>query len=69
MMPPDGWLTVEQVAERLGCSKQTVYRYARLDGLTVHLRRGYRRGRYIKADELDEWIKAQFESVTGDADD
>lgn len=60
MRPPEGWLTIEQAAERLGCSKQTVYRYARLNGLITHLRRGFRRGRYVNAAELEAWLESKF---------
>ena len=60
MMPPDGYLTIEQVAEKLGCSKQTVYRYIRIDGLSAHLRRGYKRGEVISAVELEKWLNDQY---------
>lgn len=68
MIAPDGWLTVEQVAEKLGVSKQTVYRYIRIDGLCAHLRRGHERGRLISADDLESWLRAQYGGADGTQD-
>lgn len=68
MMAPDGFLTVEQVAEKLGVSKQTVYRYIRLDGLCAHLRRGHERGRLISSAELESWLKSQYGGADGAED-
>ena len=56
MKLPDGYMTVTQVAEKLGCSESTVRRYAKVDGLVTHMMRGRQRGTYITDYDLRKWI-------------
>ena len=56
MITPPGYLTIEQVAERLRCSKSAVYRLIAMDGLVSHVMRGHERGMVIKESELDRWL-------------
>lgn len=52
---PTECMTVAQVADDLGCSKQMVYAYARRDGLPLRTRRGYQRGKYVVRREYEAW--------------
>jgi excisionase family DNA binding protein len=49
------WLSVEEIAEYLGVSKDTVYAWIRGRGMPAH-----RIGRLwkFKAQEVDEWVKS-----------
>jgi len=51
----DRWLSVEEIAEYLGVSKDTVYAWATGKGMPAH-----KVGRLwkFKRDEIDEWIRA-----------
>ena len=51
----DRWLSVEEMAEYLGVSKDTIYAWREKKGLPAH-----RIGRFwkFKADVVDEWIKS-----------
>ena len=51
----DRWLSVEEIAEYLGVSKDTIYAWREKKGLPAH-----RIGRFwkFKAEEVDEWVKS-----------
>lgn len=51
----DRWLSVEEIAEYLGVSKDTVYAWIDAKGMPAH-----RLGRLwkFKRDEVDEWVKS-----------
>lgn len=55
MTPTTRWLSVEQVAEYLGISKETVYRW--LEKGTVPAHRVGKLWRF-ETNEIDEWVKA-----------
>ena len=48
------WVSVEDVANHLGVSKDTIYRWIEAKGLPAH-----RIGRLwkFKLDEIDEWVR------------
>tara|TARA_R110002072_G_scaffold240450_1_gene399022 strand:+ start:1157 stop:1399 length:243 start_codon:yes stop_codon:yes gene_type:complete len=56
------WLSVEEIAEYLGVSKDTVYGWVSSRGMP-----GHRVGRLwkFKAVEVDEWVRAGGAAVTG----
>lgn len=60
----DRWLSVEEIAQYLGVSKDTVYTWITKRGMPAH-----RIGRLwkFKADEIDSWVKSggAAESVAG----
>lgn len=58
------WLSVEEIAEYLGVSKDTVYAWIRGRDMPAH-----RIGRLwkFKAQEVDEWVKSG--GATGSKDD
>lgn len=49
------WLSVEQIAEHLGVTRDSIYRWIDRKGLPAH-----RVGRLwkFKASEVDEWVRA-----------
>ena len=49
------WLSVEEISEYLGVSKDTVYAWRSKKGLPAH-----RIGRFwkFKTDEVDEWVRS-----------
>lgn len=51
----DRWLSVEEIAEYLGVSKDTIYTWINAKGMPAH-----RVGRLwkFKRDEVDVWIKS-----------
>lgn len=51
---PGRWLSVEEIAEYLGVSKDTVYEWISRRELPAH-----RVGRFwkFKADEIDSWVR------------
>ncbi|MFT6401496.1 MAG: excisionase family DNA binding protein [Pseudohongiellaceae bacterium] len=51
---PDRWLSVEEIAEYLGVSKDTIYAWREKKGLPAH-----RIGRFwkFKAEEVDGWAR------------
>ncbi len=51
---PGRWLSVEEIAEYLGVSKDTVYEWISKRELPAH-----RVGRFwkLKADEVDSWVR------------
>jgi excisionase family DNA binding protein len=53
MEQPERWLSVNEIAEHLGVSKETVYRWLEKNKIPAH-----RVGKLwkFKATEVDEWI-------------
>ena len=51
----DRWLSVEEIAEHLGVSKDTVYSWISSKGMP-----GHRVGRFLnfKKEEIDDWVRA-----------
>ncbi len=51
----DRWLSVEEISEYLGVSKDTVYAWRSKKGMPAH-----RIGRFwkFKAEEVDEWVRS-----------
>jgi len=51
----DRWLSVDEIAEYLGVSKDTVYTWVSSKGMP-----GHRVGRFwkFKKDEIDDWVRA-----------
>lgn len=51
----DRWLSVEEIAEYLGVSKDTIYTWIDAKGIPAH-----RLGRLwkFKRDEVDRWVKS-----------
>jgi excisionase family DNA binding protein len=56
----DRWLSVEQIAEILGVTKDAVY-----SGVSAKGKPGHRVGRFwkFKWDEVDEWVRARGASA------
>jgi excisionase family DNA binding protein len=54
------WVSAEQIAERLGVKRDSIYRW--IDRKSLPARR-VGRPRKLKASEVDEWVRA------GDADE
>lgn len=52
---PDRWMSVEEIAEYLGVSKDTVYGWIAKRGMPAH-----KVGRLwkFKSDEIDSWVRA-----------
>jgi excisionase family DNA binding protein len=52
----DRWLAVDEMAEYLGVSKDTVYSWVTAKGMP-----GYRVGRFwkFKKDDVDDWVRAE----------
>ncbi|MBL6992048.1 MAG: helix-turn-helix domain-containing protein [Bacteriovoracaceae bacterium] len=55
MIETEKWLSVEQIADHLGVSKETVYRW--LEKKKIPANRVGRLWKF-KASEVDEWIRA-----------
>ncbi|MHC2258300.1 helix-turn-helix domain-containing protein [Sinorhizobium meliloti] len=51
----DRWLSIAEIAEHIGVSRDTVYRWIDEKGMPAH-----RVGRLwkFKADEVDEWVRS-----------
>ncbi len=51
----DRWLSVEEISEHLGVSKDTIYTWRNKKGMPAH-----RVGRLwkFKASEVDEWVRS-----------
>lgn len=60
----DRWLSVEEISEYLGISKDTVYAWRNKKGLPAH-----RIGRLwkFKAAEVDEWVRSGQAAEPDDA--
>lgn len=60
------WLSVEEIADYLGVSKDTIYAWRDKKGLPAH-----RIGRFwkFKANEVDDWVRngSASESSSGDS--
>ena len=54
-MSNEPWVSLEEVAEHLGVSKDTVHRWLRKRGLSAH-KVGHL-GKF-KVSEVDEWVRA-----------
>jgi len=54
-MSEDRWLSVEEIAEHLGVTKDSVYRWIEKRGLPAH-----KLGKLwkFKKDEVDEWVRS-----------
>ena len=54
MPADDRWLSVDEIAEHLGVSKDTVYAWLSAKGMP-----GHRVGRFwkFKKDEIDDWVR------------
>ena len=52
---PNRWLSVEEISEYLGVSKDTIYAWRSKKGLPAH-----RIGRFwkFKTDEVDDWVRS-----------
>jgi excisionase family DNA binding protein len=50
----DRWLSVEEIAQHLGISKETIYRW--LDRKKIPAHRGGKLWRF-KTSEVDDWVK------------
>lgn len=62
----DRWLSVEEIAEHLGVSKDTVYTWVSSKRMP-----GHRVGRFwkFKKEEVDEWVRAGGAASNGPGDD
>lgn len=61
----DRWLSVDEIAEYLGVSKDTVYTWINAKGMPAH-----RVGRLwkFKRDEVDEWVRSGGATLGNDSD-
>ena len=59
----DRWLSVEEIAEYLGVSKDAVYSWVSTKGMP-----GHRVGRFwkFKREEVDEWVRAGGAAASSD---
>lgn len=59
----DRWLSVDEIAEHLGVSKDTVYKWVTTKGMS-----GHKVGRLwkFKKDEVDAWVRAGGAAVPSD---
>lgn len=60
---PERWLSVAEIAEHLGISKDSVYNWINEKGMPSH-----RIGKLwkFKASEVDKWVKSQSEDKKKD---
>ncbi len=60
----DWWLSVDEIAEYLGVSKDTVYTWVSSKGMP-----GHRVGRFwkFKKDEIDDWVRAGGTATPSDS--
>ena len=61
----DRWLSVDEIAEYLGVSKDTVYTWINAKGMPAH-----RVGRLwkFKRDEVDEWVRSGGATQANDSE-
>ena len=61
---PEPWVSVELVAQHLGVSKDTIYRWIEGEKIPAH-----RVGRFwkFKIDEIDQWVRLGGAAAAGDA--
>jgi excisionase family DNA binding protein len=59
----DRWLSVDEIAEYLGVSKDTVYTWVTAKGMP-----GFKVGRFwkFKRDDVDGWVRAGGAAATSD---
>ena len=62
-MTDDRWLSVEEIAEHLGVTKDSIYRWIEKRGLPAH-----KAGKLwkFKKDEVDSWVRAGQERQVDD---
>lgn len=62
-MPPDPWVSVDDIARHLGVSKDTIYRWAEAQRLPAH-----KVGRFwkFKLQEVDEWVRGGGAAEAGE---
>lgn len=62
----DRWLSVDEIAQHLGVSKDTVYTWASSKGMP-----GHRVGRFwkFKKDEIDDWVRAGGAATPSDSEE
>lgn len=58
---PPGYLSVREVAERLGCSTGVVYKYINKCNMPAMRPRGTTRGFIVKETALQKWIETAWE--------
>ena len=65
MAVDDRWMSVDEVAEYLGVSKDSVYSWVTSKGMP-----GYRVGRFwkFKRDDVDAWVRAGGAASASDED-
>ena len=65
MAVDDRWMSVDEVAEYLGVSKDSVYSWLTSKGMP-----GYRVGRFwkFKRDDVDAWVRAGGATSASDED-
>jgi excisionase family DNA binding protein len=65
MAVDDRWMSVDEVAEYLGVSKDSVYSWLTSKGMP-----GYRVGRFwkFKRDDVDAWVRAGGAASASDED-
>lgn len=62
---PNRWLSVEEVSEYLGVSKDTIYTWRSKKGLPAHrISRLWK----FKTDEVDEWVRSGQAADSGPED-
>ncbi len=60
------WVSVEQIAEHLGVTRDSIYRWIDSKHLPAHrVRRLWK----FKASEVDEWVRADGANTANDADE
>lgn len=58
---PEGRYSVSDVAKKLGCTEENVYRLIKSDGLNFKLPRGHsRNGLYINKEDYEKWEQEKW---------
>lgn len=65
-MTDDRWLSVEEIAEHLGVTKDSVYRWIERKGLPAH-----KVGKLwkFKKEEVDEWVRSGHAREDGEKEE